>query len=141
LGANRTGRAFEGDRSSETLWAAIAAAGIGRDQVAITNALKCFPPENKPTTTELSTCASRFLRRELAESPVWLALGKLAHEAILRTQGRGLSAHPFTHGAQHRLGDAVLVDCYHPSPRNVATGRLRPGMLEAVLRTAHQLGH
>ena len=131
-GANQHGRVFTGDDSGRWLWGALHELGVcsvpnctrGDQPVTlngiwISNAARCVPPQNRPTTAELDTCRD-FLRRELELFPqarVVLALGKLAHDSYLKLHGEKLSAYPFRHGAVHALGSAgpILVDSYHPS--------------------------
>ena len=108
----------------------------------ITNAVKCLPPQNKPSTGEIRQC-NGFLRQELAELPddaVVLALGKIAHDAVLRASNLRLSAFPFGHGHLHRLGERLtLIDSYHCSRYNTQTRRLTPAMFSGIFVTARQL--
>jgi uracil-DNA glycosylase family 4 len=139
-GANRTGLPFHGDPSSAFLTDAMAAEGLLLDGaphgVWVTNAVRCLPPGNKPTTTEVKACAARWLAPELARARVVLALGRVAHDAVLRLHGRVLARHRFAHGAQHALEGQLLVDSLHPSPLNTRTGRLDAGSMRRVLRLA-----
>jgi len=148
-GANATGRPFTGDYAGvllyETLyhhgWAS-APVSASRDDglvltgARITNAVKCVPPENRPTPAEIATC-NGFLRAELDGLPtvtVILALGAIAHGAVLRAHGLRTSACKFAHGAEHRLpGGRVLVDSYHCSRYNTNTRRLTGEMFRAVV--------
>lgn len=133
-GANRTGRPFDGDRSGDLLWATLAAAGWPAGQVHVTNAVKCVPPENRPNPAEIAACAP-YLKAELHHlpAPAVLALGRIAHEAVLRAAGLKSPAHPFAHGAAYALAPGrVLFDSYHCSRYNVATGRLTPAMFADV---------
>lgn len=152
-GANRTGRLFTGDRSGDFLFAGLHRAGLasqaesaGRSDglclhgVYISVAGRCAPPANRPTPKELERCLA-FLQQELAllrEVRVVLALGGLAHTAVqtaLLVERRS-----FAHAAEHPLPDGrVLLDCYHVSQQNTFTGRLTPGMLDAVIGRARQL--
>jgi uracil-DNA glycosylase family 4 len=108
----------------------------------ITNAVKCVPPENKPTPAEIATC-NDFLRAELAGLPqgtVVLALGAIAHGAVLRAQSLKQSSFRFAHGAEHVLpGGRVLVDSYHCSRYNTNTRRLTEEMFQAVVGRASAL--
>jgi uracil-DNA glycosylase family 4 len=155
-GANQHGRVFTGDDSGRWLWGALHELGVCSvpnctrgDQpvelsgVWISNAVRCVPPQNRPTTEELTVCRD-FLARELELFPqvqVVLALGKLAHDSYLKLRGANLSASPFAHGAVHRLaGDGpLLVDSYHPSRQNTNTGVLKWEMWTSVLRDALHL--
>lgn len=137
-GANRTGVPFCGDESGDWLWEALhregfSAAEHARDSapalkgVAITNAVKCVPPGNKPSAAETNRCREH-LERELAslrELRVVVALGRVAHDALLRAYGIPAKERPFAHGRVHRLEERpILVDCFHPSPLNTRTGRM-----------------
>jgi len=107
----------------------------------ITNAVKCLPPQNKPTTEEIRTC-NAYLIRELAELPaggVILALGKIAHDAVLRAFGLTLSANRFAHGAEHELDNQLLLDSYHCSRYNTQTKRLTEAMFTDVFARARAL--
>jgi uracil-DNA glycosylase family 4 len=156
-GANRTGRVFTGDRSGDWLFSALHRAGLANqpsarardDGLVLTGtrvlaAVRCAPPENKPTTTERDTC-SAWMDREMdllrAQMRVVLALGGFAWQAALswhlRTGGDLARPRPrFGHGATARLGDVVLLGCYHPSQQNTFTGRLTEQMLDGVLQAA-----
>jgi uracil-DNA glycosylase family 4 len=151
-GANRTGRPFTGDDAGDFLFAAMAAAeltrgtfdrraddGFALDGAMILNAVKCWPPQNKPSRAEIATCG-RFLSAQLAALPnlrVLLALGRIAHDAVLRDHGLTLARHRFAHAAEHRLPDGrILLDSYHCSRQNTRTGKLTPAMFAAVLERA-----
>jgi uracil-DNA glycosylase family 4 len=157
-GANRTGRAFTGDKSGDFLYAALHRAGIANQPTStsqgdglelrgafVTLAARCVPPENKPTRRELANCA-HWLDEELALLPaarVHLALGAIAFDAVVARARRLGDLGPrakFAHGAEVALGDAgVLVASYHVSQQNTQTGRLTPAMFDAVLRRAKDL--
>jgi len=156
-GANRTGRPFTGDDAGDFLFAALAEAGLTRgtfDRRAddgfelrgaiILNAVKCWPPQNKPTPEETATCR-RFLDAQLAALPsarVLLALGRIAHDSLLRRYGLRLTAHPFAHGAEHSLPDGrVLLDSYHCSRQNTNTGKLTPAMFAGVIQRAKEVSY
>jgi uracil-DNA glycosylase family 4 len=151
-GANATGRPFTGDYAGILLYATLhrygwasAPVSSSRDDglvltgARITNAVKCVPPENKPTPAEIATC-NGFLRAELGELPrttVVLALGAIAHGAVLRATGLKANACRFAHGAEHRLPDGrVLVDSYHCSRYNTNTRRLTEEMFRQVVERA-----
>ena len=159
-GANRTGRMFTGDRSGEFLWAALHRAGVANlpssdhcgdalalDGVLITAALRCAPPGNRPTAAELDRCRA-FMGADLAACRrlrVVLALGRVAHESVLRLlrepRMRAVGALGFAHGAAHALpGGVWLVDSYHVSQQNTFTGRLTAAMFDEVLRRCRDLG-
>ncbi len=156
-GANRTGRMFTGDRSGDFLYAALHRAGLANQPHSrnrqdglrlrdtwIAAAVRCAPPQNRPTPSEFDACRS-WLRRELNALPqlrAVITLGALAHRQFLLAArelgwiGRP-AAFPFAHAAQYRLPHGLtLLACYHPSQQNTFTGRLTPAMLDAVLRHA-----
>ena len=139
-GANRTGRPFTGDYAGILLYDTLHRFGfadrpesVSRDDglrltgCRITNAVKCLPPENKPEPAEIR-CCNGFLAEELAaarEARIILALGQVAHKAVLMAMGLRQSAYAFGHGARHRLPDGrLLVDSYHCSRYNTQTRRL-----------------
>jgi len=154
-GANASGRPFTGDYAGILLYQTLHKLGfasrpdsVSRDDglklagCRITNAVKCLPPQNKPEGREIATC-NRYLQAELSALPrnaVILALGKIAHDAVLRARGLKLSAHKFAHAAEHRLpnGDRLL-DSYHCSRYNTQTRRLTAAMFETVMHRARQL--
>lgn len=151
-GANRTGRPFTGDYAGDMLFATLAAFGLSKgrydariddeltlDGAIIVNSIKCLPPQNKPTPTEIANCRPFFEKQlaALSHVRVIIALGRIAHDAMLRAAGVRLAVHPFGHGAVHRLADGRhLVDSYHCSRYNTNTGRLTPEMFADVFRTA-----
>jgi uracil-DNA glycosylase family 4 len=147
-GANRTGRPFTGDYAGDLLYATLLKFGFARGSYAarpddglslvdcrITNAVRCVPPENKPVPAEVTACR-RFLATELAALPrlgVVLALGTVAHHAVLAALGERRASFPFGHGALHVLAcGKLLADSYHCSRYNTNTGKLTPDMFEAV---------
>jgi len=151
-GANATGRPFTGDASGELLFRTLYDQGFSSKPVSvaandgltlnncrITNAVKCLPPQNKPTTAEIKTCNS-FLRQELAtlkRGAVVLALGAVAHSAVLRAYGLTIKQYKFGHGAQYILPNQLwLLDSYHCSRYNTQTKRLTPEMLQSVFAQA-----
>ncbi|MCP5137843.1 MAG: uracil-DNA glycosylase [Gammaproteobacteria bacterium] len=154
-GANATGRPFTGDYAGILLYRTLfdfgfasAPESISRDDgltlndCRITNAVKCLPPQNKPETAEIRTC-NAFLAEELAALPtnaVVLALGTIAHNAVLRAQGLKAAAHRFGHAAEHDLpGGLKLLDSYHCSRYNTQTRRLTEAMFADVFRRARGL--
>ncbi|WP_325063050.1 uracil-DNA glycosylase family protein [Halovulum marinum] len=148
MGAHRTGRAFTGDASGPTLYAALAAHGFtrgtfdgrpddGLDLVdcMVSNAVRCVPPANRPTAAETAGCRP-YLAARLAALPrlrAVLCLGRVAHEALLRALGARLADHPFAHGARHAVSGLAVFDSYHCSRYNMNTGRLTPQMFHAVV--------
>lgn len=107
----------------------------------ITNAVKCLPPDNKPVGAEVNTC-NRFLARELALMPaasVVLALGGIAHRAIIKAVSGRQADHKFAHAALHELGEFRLLDSYHCSRYNTNTGRLTESMFDDVFAKARDL--
>ena len=150
-GANRTGRPFTGDYAGELLYATLhafgfasaavsAAAGDGLElnDCRITNAVKCLPPQNKPTGAEVRTC-NAFLAAELARQPpsVVIALGRVGHDATLRALGLRQRDHVFGHGAVHEpAGGPVIIDSYHCSRYNTQTRRLTEAMFRQVFAAA-----
>ncbi len=146
MGANRTGLPFVGDRSANWLCERLKAAGcLDADglptNIRISNAVKCLPPGNRPTTAEIKQCVSKWMLTELLAPRVVLALGGIAHNAVLRAQRLTLNAYPFSHGAVHHLDQLILIDSFHPSPLNTQTGRLSVEMFDTVLAKAIQNTH
>jgi uracil-DNA glycosylase family 4 len=147
-GANASGRPFTGDYAGILLYKTLHGFGFADRPVSesaddglvlrdcrITNAVKCLPPDNKPLNEEVINC-NPYLQAELEQSGrdiVILALGALAHRALLRTFGLKQSAYPFAHNARHDLPDGrVMVDSYHCSRYNTQTGRLTEPMFRKV---------
>jgi uracil-DNA glycosylase family 4 len=157
-GGNRTGRVFTGDRSGDWLYGALHRAGFANqpsstarddglalDDAFVTVAVRCAPPENKPTPDERDACAA-WLDAELAllrRAHVVVALGAFAWDAALRAlrvRGLTLDRKPrFAHGAEARVGPVTLLGSYHPSQQNTFTGRLTEPMLDAVFARAREL--
>jgi uracil-DNA glycosylase family 4 len=149
-GANCTGRPFTGDFAGDLLYATLQTFGFCRGEYGasaadglqlvncrITNAVRCVPPENKPVAAEVNACRP-FLIHEietLAYLRIILALGTLAHNAVLRALGHKQSAAKFSHNARHALpGGLILADSYHCSRYNTNTGRLTEAMFHDVFR-------
>jgi len=156
-GANRTGRPFTGDFAGILLYQTLFDLGFSNQPtsvsasdslrlngICITNAVKCLPPQNKPETSEIKTC-NIFLQAEITVLPKichLLALGKIAHDAVLRAYGLKLAALKFAHGAEHPLPDGrMLFDSYHCSRYNTQTKRLNKDMFMNVLRRAAGKGN
>jgi uracil-DNA glycosylase family 4 len=146
-GANRTGRPFTGDYAGELLYSTLLAYGFAegiykadpsdglalRDAIII-NAVRCVPPENKPTPVEIRTCNS-FLSTQLESLPslkAIVALGRIAHDAVLMALSKKRSAFAFAHGAIHDLSGLRLFDSYHCSRYNTNTGVLTEEMFRTV---------
>ncbi|MGE0113951.1 MAG: uracil-DNA glycosylase [Steroidobacteraceae bacterium] len=154
-GANASGRPFTGDYAGVLLYdtlhrfglstAATSASrsdGLQLKNARITNAVKCVPPENKPTPAEIRQC-SVFINAELQAlrpASILLALGTIAHTAVLRGFGLRLADYKFAHGAEYALPNGhVLLDSYHCSRYNTNTGRLTTAMFHQVFARAAQL--
>lgn len=154
MGANRSGRPFTGDYAGDLLYATLLKFGLAGgayvadredgawkvdtltlNDVRVTNAVRCVPPQNKPLPAEIQACR-QFLASEIAAMTALqaiLALGRVAHEAVLATLDIKQRLYPFAHGACHELPNSlVLADSYHCSRYNTNTGRLTPAMFEAV---------
>lgn len=152
-GANRTGRPFTGDFAGDLLYDTIEKFGFSTGKYdcrsddgltladcLIVNAVRCVPPQNKPTTQEIKTC-NIFFQRQLAAMQnlqVILALGKIAHDAILMNFGLVRGRYKFAHGALHDLGTVTMIDSYHCSRYNTNTRRLTPQMFEDVFELVRQ---
>jgi uracil-DNA glycosylase family 4 len=154
-GANRTGRPFTGDHAGILLYSTLYKFGLATAPVSvaaddglqlidarITNSVKCLPPANKPLPSEVKQC-NGYLQAELEQSPearVILALGAIAHAAVLRAHSLPLAKFGFAHGAQHELGNGrLLLDSYHCSRYNTQTRRLTTEMFEAIVERARDL--
>ena len=154
-GANRTGRPFTGDHAGILLYRTLYRTGFANHSVSvargdglklvdcrISNAVKCLPPGNRPQPDEVRRC-NRYLVRELAALPpgaVIVALGAVAHGAVLRALSLKAGAHRFAHGAEHALpGRRTLLDSYHCSRLNTNTGRLTPAMFARIFARARHL--
>ncbi len=163
-GANRTGRPFTGDYAGDLLYATLLDYGLATGvyaqrpddgltllDCAITNAVRCVPPQNKPLPDEIANCR-RFLTATIAAMPnlrAIVALGRIAHDSVVRAAGEKLSAWPFAHGRAHRLAklgtrNIELFDSYHCSRYNTNTGVLTVEMFQDLfarvqefLRTSH----
>ncbi len=154
-GANRTGRPFTGDHAGVLLYETLHAFGFSNQAEAtaiddglalidcrITNAVKCLPPDNKPVVAEINTC-NTYLADELGLLPkgsVILALGGIAHRAIIRAMSLRQADYPFGHAAEHDVATGVvLLDSYHCSRYNTNTRRLTDEMFRAVFARAKEL--
>ena len=154
-GANRTGRPFTGDFAGELLYATLLKFGLARgtyearvddgltlDGAIIVNAVRCLPPQNKPTPEEIRTCRP-FLEAPLDALPgvrVLVALGQIAHQSAVKALGGRLPKARFGHLAEHHMPDGrVLIDSYHCSRYNQNTRVLTAEMFEAVFARALEL--
>ena len=157
LGAHRTGRPITGDDAGGMLFETMtrhglaigtykerADDGLRMEGAIILNAVKCLPPGNKPNAQEIAQCRP-FLTEQLAALPalrVVIALGRIAHDSFLKSQGLKLADYPFSHGAQNRLPNGmVLIDSYHCSRYNTNTRRLTQPMFDAVFVAALAARH
>ncbi|MBI3223315.1 MAG: uracil-DNA glycosylase [Nitrosomonadales bacterium] len=152
-GANRTGRPFTGDYAGNLLYGSLHKFGFASSSepldtmgnanpalhlqgCRITNAVRCLPPQNKPEPIDIRTC-NGYVAEELAMLPqgsAVLALGTIAHQAVLMALRLRKSSFAFAHGAQHALPDELtLFDSYHCSRYNTQTKRLSSAMFEAVI--------
>ncbi len=143
-GANRSGVPFVGDSSGNLLSEVLKASGLA-GRIKITNAVKCLPIKNLPSSREVKNC-SRFLIREieahqLNTTPVLLLLGGVAHRATISALGGKQSDYPFAHGAIHVMGEVTLVDSYHCSRYNTQTGRLTYQMFLDVVTAAGNMAY
>lgn len=152
-GANRTGRPFTGDFAGELLYGTLIRYGFATGtfradpddgvelvRTLITNAVRCVPPQNKPTPGEIKTC-NNFLSRQITALPklrAIVALGRIAHDATLSALGRRKALTPFGHGAEHDLDGIRLFDSYHCSRYNTNTRVLTPEMFEAVFASVRK---
>lgn len=148
-GANRTGRPFTGDYAGELLYATLIEMGFAAGRYGasaddglrlvdclITNAVRCVPPENKPTAAEIKACRSFLMARidALESLRAVLALGRIAHESVITARGVRQADYRFAHGVRHRLPCGLLLyDSYHCSRYNTNTGRLTEEMFRSVL--------
>ena len=150
-GANRTGRPFTGDYAGDLLYATLSKFGFAEGNYdcrpddglrllncAITNAVRCVPPENKPVAAEINNCRP-FLSNTIARFPNLAAivtLGKISHDSVVRTLGGKVSAIPFGHARAQDIGAYRIFSSYHCSRYNTNTGRLTEEMFEEVFSAA-----
>ncbi|MBA3447106.1 MAG: uracil-DNA glycosylase [Pseudaminobacter sp.] len=148
-GANRTGRPFTGDFAGELLYNTMIDFGLARGRfearaddsleligTAITNAVRCVPPENKPVGQEINTCRTFLVPtiQRFENLSAILALGTIAHQSTVRALGIRVADYPFKHGASQQAGHLTLFSSYHCSRYNTNTGRLTTEMFENVFR-------
>ncbi len=152
-GANRTGRPFTGDYAGDLLYSTLDRFGFSEGTfmarpddgvrltaTALTNAVRCVPPENKPVGAEINTCRS-FLKATIARFPdlkAIVTLGTIAHQSTVRALGRRVADYPFGHGAIQPAGGVTLFSSYHCSRYNTNTGRLTEDMFVSVFRSVRE---
>ncbi len=153
-GANFTGRPFTGDYAGELLYSTLLKYGFAKGEFKahpddglklincrITNAVRCLPPENKPTGPEINTCL-KFLESQMENMPrlkLIVSLGLVSHNAVLKASEEKLSAHKFTHKGVHSLQNGLtLIDSYHCSKYNTSTKRLTEPMFHEVFELAQK---
>ncbi len=150
-GANRTGRPFTGDYAGDLLYSTLSRFGFSSGTfmarpddgvelrgAALTNAVRCVPPENKPVGAEIATCR-RFLGATIARYPnlrAIVTLGTIAHQSTVRALGLRIADFPFAHGARREAGRVALFSSYHCSRYNTNTGRLTEAMFVDVFAAA-----
>ena len=148
-GANRTGRPFTGDYAGDLLYATLKDFGFAQGRfearpddsleltgAAVTNAVRCVPPENKPVGAEINTCR-QFLRATIGRFEnlqAVVTLGKIAHDSTVRALGGRVAAHPFGHGARSTVDGLAIFASYHCSRYNTNTGRLTEAMFRSVFK-------
>lgn len=158
-GANATGRPFTGDHAGIMLYETLYKYGFASKNTStqdddlrlincrITNAVKCLPPQNKPIGSEVNTC-NQWLAQELKQLPenfIIIALGGVAHKAVIKALALKQSDYKFAHAAEHKINTehtinkGVLIDSYHCSRYNTQTKRLTLKMFEAVFKRAQKL--
>jgi uracil-DNA glycosylase family 4 len=153
-GSNRTGRQFTGDASGDFLYSALHRAGFASqpvsrsrdDGLTLTDlytapVCRCAPPNNKPTHQEMLNCQPYLLQEiDIIRPRVFVALGRIAFESIMRIYSVQYGSRGFAHNAVHELpGGTQLVCSYHPSRQNTQTGRLTPSMFDAIWQTVRRL--
>jgi len=152
-GANRTGRPFTGDYAGVLLYGTLKKLGLARGEYgeraddglelidcAITNAVRCVPPENKPLPSEINTCR-QFLKAtidSMSNLRAILSLGKIAHDSVCAALSISKAQHAFAHGARHAFGQITLLSSYHCSRLNTNTGVLTEKMFEEVMKRAKE---
>lgn len=152
-GANRTGRPFTGDHAGDLLYATLKKFGFSKGefgasvddgmslvQTAITNAVRCVPPENKPVGQEINNCRP-FLEATLGSFTSLQAivtLGKISHDSTIRTLKHRVSQHPFGHNKTTQVAGLKIFPSYHCSRYNTNTGRLTTDMFETVFRSVRE---
>jgi len=153
-GANRTGRPFTGDWAGDLLYSTLCEFGFAEGryggeandtlklkQCAITNAVRCVPPQNKPVGAEINTCRPFLINTldSLENLKVLITLGKISHDSTARAFGVRVASVPFAHNKQFAMDRYQVVSSYHCSRYNTNTGRLTEKMFHDVFRTARRL--
>ena len=149
-GANRTGRPFTGDYAGDLLYSTLVKFGFAKGifearpddslellDAAITNAVRCVPPENKPEGAEVNTCRQSYLTPTIARFPnlqAIVTLGTISHQTTVRALGHPVRLFPFSHGGEHDAGSLRIFSSYHCSRYNTNTGKLTTEMFESVFR-------
>lgn len=153
-GANRTGRPFTGDFAGNLLYATLARFGFARGtyeerpddglelvDTAITNAVRCVPPDNKPVGAEMRTCREHFFTPTIARFPqleAIVTLGQIAHQSTVRALGARVADLPFRHGARQKADGITLFSSYHCSRYNTNTGRLTEEMFVEIFASVRE---
>ena len=151
-GANRTGKIFNGDFSGNLLFSFLKKYNftvnhnefneIRNIRCRITNAVKCLPPKNKPTTDEIKTC-NTFLKAEINKMKklnIILTFGQIAHNSLIIAFNKKLSEYKFKHLKKHKINDQItLINCYHCSRYNVNTKRLKLSDLDKIFKLIKEL--
>ncbi len=153
-GANQTGRPFTGDYAGDLLYETLVRHGFARGRYeadpndslhlidcAITNAVRCVPPQNKPVAAEINTCRA-FLNPTIDALPnlkILVTLGKIAHDSLVRALAARVAANPFGHDRVHEIAPYTIISSYHCSRYNTNTGVLTPEMFDAVFVRARNL--
>lgn len=150
-GANQTGRPFTGDFAGDLLYSTLLKFGLAEGtykaspddgmklvDCAITNAVRCVPPQNKPIGAEINNCRPYLLATlaRFRNLSALVTLGKVSHDTTIRALGERVAAHPFRHEGQYRMGGYDVFSSYHCSRYNTNTNRLTPDMFEAVFSAA-----
>ncbi len=153
-GANRTGRPFTGDWAGDLLYATLCEFGFAQGRYAadpddtlklvdcaITNAVRCVPPQNKPVGEEINACRPYLMNTldALENVKVLITLGKISHDSTARSLGVRVASVPFAHNREHEMDRYTVLSSYHCSRYNTNTGRLTEAMFHDVFRTAREI--
>ena len=150
-GANRTGKPFHGDFSGDVLMKVLENHKLSTKHcegdykpIYITNCVKCYPPDNQPSLNEIKNCQSHLIKelRSLKQTKVIIALGHIAHNAILRVFSQCLTSFPFSHGSIHQIEQGkLLIDSYHCSKININSKRINVDMLSNIFKMAKEIAY